>query len=103
MALHWYVDEIANLTVTATQQYFEREGEVNLPGSSVTSETGLSLTSGSYLGAPVDVSYYQPWSMKPGLNKTNLSLEFNFVGRTREIEYRNPYASIWCPPALLNE
>ncbi|MDP3731454.1 MAG: hypothetical protein Q8R31_00270, partial [Candidatus Omnitrophota bacterium] len=50
-------------------------------------------------------SYYLPWAMYPGLDRTILNLEFEVTSDTnnRLIKVTYPYAGIWCPPAVINE
>ncbi|KKU43129.1 MAG: Serine protease, subtilase family [Parcubacteria group bacterium GW2011_GWA2_46_7] len=99
-----HLGDIENLEVTATQAYYQHEGEANLPGSPICAfSTVSSLTAGSLEILPD--TYYLPWAMVPGLNRTALDLEFEFADDTsnRLIKVSYPYAGLWCPPPAINE
>jgi len=94
-ALGQYADDIADLTVTVTQQYYQREGEANLPGSPVTEVAVGSVAIGQLLDPAATVNYTQPGTVIPGLNKTRLKLRFKIAGVNRWIECGWPAAAIW--------
>ncbi|MBU4478364.1 MAG: hypothetical protein KKH34_04680, partial [Candidatus Omnitrophica bacterium] len=62
-----------------------------------------SLTAGSL--EILSDTYYLPWAMVPGLNRTALDLEFEFADDTNDrlIKVSYPYAGLWCPPPAINE
>ncbi|MBU4377196.1 MAG: S8 family serine peptidase [Candidatus Omnitrophica bacterium] len=99
-----YLSDIEDLNVTATQAYYQHQSEAILPGSPICAfSTISSLTAGSLEILPD--TYYLPWAMVPGLNRTALDLEFEFADDTnnRLIKVSYPYANLWCPPAAVNE
>ena len=94
------------MNVTTTQAYYQHEGEVNLPTSADPNgdpvevfPTIATLNTGATAPTLQD-SYYGSWDVVPGLNRTILEMEFEFVGDTnnRSIQVTYPYSSIWCPP-----
>lgn len=94
--------------VTTTQAYYQALDEVTLPGAAVEeflvgANTIYSTDPGST--ALISDSYFLPWEMYPGLDRIILDLQFKFADDTnnRLVQVKYPYASIWCPPPLLNE
>ncbi|MDD5680250.1 MAG: S8 family serine peptidase [Candidatus Omnitrophica bacterium] len=103
-----YPDYIENLNITTTQAYYQAYGEAILPGAPE------ELLYDNYISPPYmdpgeqliqSDTYYLPWTMHSGLDRTILNLEFEFLEDTnnRLIKVTYPYASIWCPPAIINE
>ena len=94
---------IENLNVTTTQAYFLHQNEDILPGAPTevfpteTIDPALQITLSDPDG------YFIPLTVFPGLDRTILDLEFNFVGDPRLLKITLPYASIWCPPEEINE
>ncbi|MBU4376080.1 MAG: S8 family serine peptidase, partial [Candidatus Omnitrophica bacterium] len=99
-----YASDIENINLTATQAYYQHEGEINTPGAPIEVFPAVSsLTAGSQ--EILSDTYYLPWALVPGLNRTILDLEFELTDDTnnRLIKVTYPYANIWCPPPLINE
>lgn len=99
-----YSDDIENLEVTTTQAYYGEHNEDPLPGASTeVFPTITLLTAGD--DTMLEDGYYIPWDTYPGLDRTILDLEFEFMGDplNRLIKVAYPYATIWCPPPAINE
>jgi len=95
-------ETIVNLNVTTIQKYLDTGGI--MPGAATedfTSYEPITINPGSNL--ILQDSYYLLWSTIPGLDKTVLSLEFKFAGNNRLMKVTDKEASIWCPPAVINE
>lgn len=93
---------IENLNVTTMQKYLDT-GDI-MPGAATedfTSYEPITMSPGSNL--VLQDTYYLPWSTIPGLDKTVISLEFKFMGNNRLMKITDNEASIWCPPAVINE
>jgi len=94
---------------TTTQAYYIEHAEAVLPGVPVAEfladppYTIYSENPGSIV--TLSDNYFLNMSMYPGLDRIKLDLQFKFSDDTnnRLIKVTYPYASIWCPPPLLNE
>ncbi len=95
-------ETIENLNVTTIQKYLDTGNIMDGAATeNFTSYEPITINPGSNL--VLQDSYYLPWSTIPGLDKTVLSLEFKFAGNNRLMKITDNVASIWCPPAVLNE
>ncbi|MBU4376742.1 MAG: S8/S53 family peptidase [Candidatus Omnitrophica bacterium] len=95
-------ETIENLNVTTIQKYCDT-GEI-LPGSpteNFASYEPITLSDGTNI--ILQDTYYIPWAARPGLYKVVLDLEFKFAGNNRLMKITDNEASIWCPPAIINE
>ena len=89
-----YADDIANLTITTRQTYYDRDGGVELPGDATEVFTGQSVAAGSQLVLPD--SYPIPVEVVPGMNQTTVEFEFQWSGGSRlmQIGY-NDGSALW--------
>ena len=98
-----YASDIEELNVTTTQAYYQHSGEANMPGSPVKVFPTETVDAGT--ATNLKDTYYIPWGTIPGLDRTILDMEFEFIGDTNDrlIKMTYPYASLWCPPLEINE
>jgi hypothetical protein len=92
-----YTENIQNLNVIATQDYYADSNEPNLPGDAIEVFPTITLLEpGDANSITLSLLYTIPPETTPGLKKTKLELEFNFVGnsRTLKVTYNNPN-SLW--------
>ncbi len=91
------IETIEDLNVVATHLYYSQPNEPNLPGDSVKIFPAVSLLEPNDANS-ITLSYVYtiPPQTTPGLKKTTLELEFNFVGNNRllQISYNEPN-SFW--------
>jgi hypothetical protein len=90
-------ETIENLKITATQVYYGEPNEPNLPGNSVKVFPTISqLEPNEANSITLSYMYSIPNETTPGLKKTKLTFEFNFIGNSRVIKvaYNQPN-SLW--------
>ena len=91
------VEVIENLDVVATQVYYGVPNEPNLPGNSIEVFPPVTLLEpGDANSITLSLLYTIPPETTPGLVKTKLEFEFNFVGNGRviKVSYNEPN-SFW--------
>jgi len=91
------VETIEDLNVVATQGYYGDPNDQNLPGNSVEIFPTISLLEPNDANSiTLSLLYTVPPETTPGLVKTTLELEFNFLGDSRVItvSYNEPN-SLW--------
>ena len=92
------VETIQDLNVVATQTYYSDPNDQNLPGNSVEIFPTISLLEPNDANSiTLSLLYTIPPETTPGLVKTILALEFNFVGNSRviRVSYNNEPDSLW--------
>lgn len=92
-----YPNDIENLDVNAVHVYYGVPNEPNLPGDSVKIFPTITLLEPNDANSITCFYLYTiPPETTPGLVKTKLELEFNFLGNSRNIEvtYHEPH-SFW--------
>ena len=91
------IENIENLDVNAVQVYYGVPNEPNLPGDSIKLFPTITLLEPNDANSiTLSLLYTIPPETTPGLKKTKLELEFNFVGNSRviKISYNEPN-SFW--------
>ena len=86
-------ESIENLTVTLTHIYCQDCNEANLPGTDTVVLPAVSLLQpGEVNSITFSLLYHLPLDVEPGLSRTKLELEFNFVGNSRilRVSYSEP-------------
>lgn len=92
------VETIQDLNVVATQVYYDEPNDQNLPGNSAEVFPTISLLEPNDSNSiTLSLLYNIPPETTPGLIRTALELEFNFVGNSRVIRasYNNEPDSLW--------
>jgi len=92
------VETVEDLNVVATQVYYSDPNDQNLPGNSVEVFPTISLLEPNDANSiTLSLLYTIPPETTPGLVKTALELEFNFVGNSRviRVSYNNEPDSLW--------
>jgi hypothetical protein len=91
------VETIQDLNVVATQVYYSDPNDQNLPGNSIKVFPTISLLDPNDANSiTLSLLYTIPPETLPGLVKTTLELEFNFLGNSRviRVSYNEP-DSLW--------
>jgi len=92
------IETIEDINVTAAHIYYGQPNEPNLPGDSIKLfPTITALEPNEANSITLSYIYTIPLETTPGLNKTRLEFEFNFLGDSRimQITYNEPENSIW--------
>ncbi len=92
------VETIEDLNVVTTQVYYSDPNDQNLPSNSVEIFPTISLLEPNDANSiTLSLLYTIPPETTPGLVKTTLELEFNFVGNSRviRVSYNNEPDSLW--------
>ena len=92
------IETIEDLDVVATQVYYGDPNDQNLPGNSVEIFPTVSLLEPNDANSiALSLLYTIPPETTPGLVRTALELEFNFVGNSRviRVSYNNDSDSLW--------